>query len=66
MGEARAIERELAHHLHHNEFGLALVEAEALGELCSAPGAFWKELQRAAGSMNMADEEKRFSKRSES
>jgi hypothetical protein len=66
IGEARAIEREFAHYLHHNEFGLALDEADALGELCSAPGAFWKELQLAARSMNMLEEEKLYAKRSDS
>lgn len=66
MGDARSIERELAHYLHHNEFGLALGEADALGELCSAPGAFWKELQLAARNMNMVEEEKLYAKRSES
>jgi hypothetical protein len=66
MGEVRDTERELAHYLYHNEFGLALGEADALGELCSAPAAYWRELQLAAGSMGLDEEATRYAQRSES
>ena len=66
MGEARAAERDLAHYLHHNEFGLALGEAEALGEMCQAPAAFWLELRLAAANMDLNEEAERYARRSES
>ncbi len=58
--EARAAEREWAHYLHHNELALALEEAEALGELCSAPAAFWRELRLAAENMGSNDAAERY------
>jgi hypothetical protein len=41
--------------LHHNELELALEELQELGELCSAPRAFWSELLLAAQNMSLAD-----------
>lgn len=66
MGEARDAERELAHYLHHNEFGLALGEAEALGEMCQAPAAYWLELRNAATNMGLTEEAARYALRSDS
>ena len=66
MGEARVTERELAHYLHHNEFELALDEADALVELCSAPASYWREMQQAAASMGLVEEAARYAQRSES
>jgi hypothetical protein len=62
---ARDAEKGLASYLHHNELGLALDEANALGEHCAAPAAYWRELQLAAASMGMTEEAKRYALRSE-
>ena len=60
--QARAAEREWAHFLHHNELGLALDEAEALGEECSAPAAFWRELRLAAANMGLIEAAERYAR----
>ena len=60
---ALGAERELAHYLHHNELGLALAEAEALGELTNAPPTFWRELELAAASMELREEATRYAGR---
>jgi hypothetical protein len=54
-GEALETSKQMEHFLHHNEFGLALDEAEALGKLCEAGPAFWNELRLAAENMGMDD-----------
>lgn len=58
--EAVACEREMTHFLHHNELALALGVAEAMGDCCCAPSAFWRELQLAAESMGLAKEAARY------
>ncbi len=47
-------------YLHHNEFGLALESAEALGRLSKAPREFWVELRLAAENMGLAGDAKRY------
>lgn len=61
--EALAAERELAHYLHHNELGMALREAEALGDICEAPPQFWRELQLAAQNMGHTEAVLKYSSR---
>jgi hypothetical protein len=39
--------------LHYNELELALEQLQELGELCSAPKAFWSELLSAAENTNL-------------
>ena len=56
-------ELELAHYLHHNELGLALEAAEALGNTLKPPTQFWRELQLAASSMGMAEAAGRYAAR---
>ena len=41
--------------LQHNELGLALNVLEELGYLLSAPGGFWRDLERAAENMGLTD-----------
>jgi hypothetical protein len=41
--------------LEHNELGLALDILEELGHLHSAPGGFWRDLERAAENMGLVD-----------
>jgi hypothetical protein len=41
--------------LEHNELGLALDILEEMGHLVSAPGGFWRDLERAAENMDLAD-----------
>ena len=49
--------------LNHNELGLALEEAEFLGNLCHSPPAFWAELQLAAENMGLSEASSRFAAR---
>lgn len=49
--------------LDHNELGLALEEAEFLGNLCHSPPAFWAELQLAAENMGLSKASSRFAAR---
>lgn len=49
--------------LNHNELGLALEEAEFLGDLCHSPPAFWAELQLAAENMGLSEAASRFEAR---
>jgi hypothetical protein len=64
LGSADAIaaERELIGYLHHNEFGLALESAAALGRLISAPREFWMELRLAADNMGLAGDAERYAR----
>lgn len=62
-GEALEALKQMEHFLHHNEFGLAFDEAEALGDFCEANAAFWNELRLAAQSMNMGDAVARLTRR---
>lgn len=62
-GEALETSKQMEHFLHHNEFGLALDEAEALGNICEAGTAFWNELQLAAENMGMDDAAARLTRR---
>ena len=62
-GDPRAAAAEIEHYLHHNEFGLALESAEALGVSVSAPEQFWQELKLAAESMGLVDEAARYAER---
>ncbi|WP_145984254.1 hypothetical protein [Bradyrhizobium nitroreducens] len=41
--------------LEHNELELALDVLEELGHLISARGGFWRDLERAAENMGLAD-----------
>jgi hypothetical protein len=41
--------------LQHNELELALDTLEELGHLISAPGGFWRDLERAAENMGLID-----------
>jgi hypothetical protein len=41
--------------LEHNELELALDILEELGHLISARGGFWRDLERAAENMGLAD-----------
>ena len=61
-GDPRLAAAEVEHYLHHNEFGLALESAEALGVSVSAPEQFWRELKLAAENMGLADEAARYAK----
>ncbi|GGC66066.1 hypothetical protein [Undibacterium terreum] len=58
--EAEKAHAQFNEYLDHNELGLALEEAEALGSLCNAPPAFWRELQLAAANMQRAENEARY------
>jgi hypothetical protein len=62
---AQNAERELISYLHHNELGLALCEAEALGDACNAPPQFWRELQLAAENMGKTEAASRYASRNE-
>lgn len=42
------------------ELDLALDAAESLGSACNAPPEFWTELQLAAASMQLTDNEARY------
>jgi hypothetical protein len=42
--------------LHRNELELALEALQELGELCTAPSAFWLELLSAAENMSLAEQ----------
>ena len=61
--EAQLIEAQFRQFLHHNELGLALAEAEALGTLTTAPREFWTELLLAAEIMGENEIAKRCSDR---
>lgn len=50
-------------YLRHNELGLALNEAEFVGELCHSPPAFWAELRLAAQNMGLSEDAARFAAR---
>lgn len=41
--------------MEHNELELALDTLEELGHLASARGGFWRDLERAAKNMGLAD-----------
>lgn len=58
-------EKNMVNYLHHKELGLALSEAEAIGNEASAPSAYWQELALAAKSMNLAAETARLSARND-
>ena len=62
--EARVVEAQFREFLHHNELGLALEEAEALGILTNAPREFWAELLLAAQIMGQGEIAARCSQRS--
>lgn len=62
-GKARDAAMQMEHFLHHNEFGLALDEAEALGDLAESNQAYWEELRLAARSMGLEDAAARFARR---
>ena len=62
VGEAQSLELELAAYLHHNEFGLALECAEALGQLVRAPQRYWLELKLAAENMGLFAQAERYAK----
>lgn len=57
---ALSCEKDFNHFLHHSEFGLAMLEAEALGQCCGAPPEFWRVLRLAAKSMGEAEAECRY------
>ena len=58
-----AAELELARYLHHNELGLALEAAEALGDSLKASAGFWRELELAATSMALPEAAARYAAR---
>ena len=62
-GAALDASSQMEEFLHQNEFGLALGEAEALGELCQAPDVFWEELRLAAENMGSSDKVARLAAR---
>lgn len=62
-GEALGAASQLDHLLHHNEFGLALDEAEALGELAESNAGYWEELRLAADNMGMDEAAAKFARR---
>ena len=62
-GEALAAATHLDHFLHNNEFGLALDEAEALGDLTEPNAAYWEELRLAAENMGMDEAAVKFARR---
>jgi hypothetical protein len=49
-------ERRWNEYLHHNELGLALHEAETMGEELGTPVEFWQELRAAAANMGLEAE----------
>ena len=55
--------RQMEEYLRHNELGLALHEAEFVGELCHSPPAFWAELRLAAQNMGLSEDAARFAAR---
>jgi hypothetical protein len=57
-------ERRWSEYLHHNEWGLALSEAEAMGEEQGAPAEYWDELRAAAVNMGLEAEAAAFAARS--
>jgi hypothetical protein len=61
---ALSCEQDFNRFLHNNEFGLAMLEAEALGQRCDAPPEFWRELLLAARSMGDAEAEHKYAARS--
>ena len=60
---ARQTEESMTSYLHHNELGLALADAEAIGVELSPPSPYWHELSLAAISMNMPEAAARFAAR---
>ena len=62
-GDATEAAREVDHFLHHNEYGLALESAEALGLAVSAPPEFWRELKLAAENMGLIEAANRYAAR---
>jgi hypothetical protein len=42
-------------YLEHNELGLAFDVLEEMGHLAHPRGGFWRNMERAAGIMNLAD-----------
>jgi hypothetical protein len=62
-GEALEAARRMEDYLHHNELGLALDEAEALGELVESSARFWEELRLAAQNMGMKEEAAKYARR---
>jgi hypothetical protein len=63
--DALEAERNMVHYLHHNELGLALYEAEALGAEVAAPRPYWRELQLAALNMNLLAHAARLAQRND-
>ena len=62
-GEALDAATRMEELLHHNELGLALDEAEALGALTESNAAYWEELRLAALSMGREEAAARFTGR---
>jgi hypothetical protein len=62
----RAIEAERTWnvYLHSNELGLALSEAEVMGQEQQAPAEYWGELRAAAANMGLTEEAASFAARS--
>jgi hypothetical protein len=62
----RAIEAERMwnEYLHNNELGLALSEAEVMGQEQHAPAAYWAELRAAAANMGLEEDAASFAARS--
>lgn len=53
--ECAALLAEYREFLEHNELGLAFDTLEQLGRLVPARGGFWRDLERAAEIMGLAD-----------
>jgi hypothetical protein len=51
-------------YLHKNELGLALSEAEVMGQEQQAPAEYWEELRAAAASMGLEEEAASYAARS--
>jgi len=49
------IEKEFEEFIDHNELGLALEELEELGNLVPCRGGFWRDLERAAITMELME-----------
>ena len=57
-------ERAWNEYLHNNELGLALSEAEIMGQEQHAPAEYWEELRAAAANMGLEEEAEMFAARS--
>ena len=62
-GEALGAASHFDHLFHHNEFGLALEEAEALGKLAESNACYWEELRLAAENIGMDEAAAKFARR---